>query len=466
MFSKINNYRAEHARRKMVSQGLKKSKYKKRRIIAIAVVVLILSVIVYSICFVGKAPVLPDIISKNKTVQIVSPFDFTYVSEIQTQANRDRSAERIPPLYKINNTAITNCDENLKKIIAIFDDNQQKYEELPAENHHNSEFFDEISNEIRKATLFVDVSPEDVKTIYQKTNKANRLSAFKQVFFHVKNILRDGIYSDTDSVLSSMATTPMPNIDISGGFTAGVGGALHLRAISESDAKRELLERVRNLGINDALAGALYRIAQESIVPNTEFDEEKTKSLRDQAREKVKDVVVKIRRGETLVDSETTTNSPIVSEKIKAYKTELERRKQPNAFTSNTVEYIFCLLVVLSGTFFIIISRQQKNRQPRTILIFCTLLILNLVLERILIDLSATEYYDTNIPLLQILTYVAPIMIGPMLMVMIFGSYTGFIMVIMVSALTTLMLGESIVYFMIFLSCALVAIYFTSNATS
>lgn len=464
MLSNLKNYRAEHARRKMVSQDLKKSRFKKRRFFAITLVVLILSIIVYSICFIGKSPVVPHIVSKNKIaqVQIVSPFDFTYVSEIQTQANRDRSAERIPPLYKINKTAITNGAENIKKIVAIFDNEQQKYSELPSEN--KNDFFNEVSNEIRKATL-INVSPEDIKTIYEKTDKSNRNRAFNQVYFHAGNILRDGVYPDGDNVFSSMTSATVPNMDISGGFSSNIGGALHLRAISETDAKRELLERVKNLGMNDILAGSLYRIAKETLIPNTEFDEEKTKILRDEARAKVKDVVVKIRRGETLVDSETTP-SPIVSEKIKAYKLELEKRNQPYAFTSSTIEYIFSLLVVISGTFFIVISRQQKNRQPRTIAIFCTLLIINLVLERILIELSSTEYYDTNTPLLQILAYVAPIMLGPMLMVLIFGSYTGFIMMIMISSLTTLMLGEGIVYFMIFLACALIAIHFTASATS
>lgn len=465
MLSSIKNYRAEHARRKMLSQEMKKSKFRKWRFLAVSTVVITLSILVYSICFIGRPPVVPHIVSKNKSaqVQIVSPFDFTYISEIQTQANRDRNAERIAPQYKINESAIANGAENIKKIVSIFDNNQQKYSELPSENKNNNPFFEDISTEIRKATL-IDVSPEDAEIIYEKTDNANRNRAFNQVFFHAGNILRDGVYPDGDSVFSSMTTSSSPNVDISGGFSGGIG-ALHLRAISETDARRELLEKVKNLGMNDVLAKALYRIVKETLVPNTEFDEEKTKALRDEAREKVKDVVVKIRRGETLVDSETAP-SPIVSEKIKAYKVELEKRNQSYGFTSSTIEYLFSLLVVISGTFFIAISRQQKNRQPRTIAIFCTLLIINLILERGFIEFSSTEYFDTNTPLLQILAYVAPIMLGPMIMVLIFGSYTGFIMAIMVSALTTLMLGEGIVYFIIFLACTLIAIFFTGSATS
>ena len=312
MLSSIKNYRAEHARRKMLSQEMKKSKFRKWRFLAVSTVVITLSILVYSICFIGRPPVVPHIVSKNKSaqVQVVSPFDFTYISEIQTQANRDRNAERIAPQYKINESAIANGAENIKKIVSIFDNNQQKYSELPSENKNNNPFFEDISTEIRKATL-IDVSPEDAEIIYEKTDNANRNRAFNQVFFHAGNILRDGVYPDGDSVFSSMTTSSSPSVDISGGFSGGIG-ALHLRAISETDARRELLEKVKNLGMNDVLAKALYRIVKETLVPNTEFDEEKTKALRDEAREKVKDVVVKIRRGETLVDSETAP-SPIVT---------------------------------------------------------------------------------------------------------------------------------------------------------
>ncbi|MBR7106602.1 MAG: hypothetical protein IKC88_06415, partial [Opitutales bacterium] len=140
MLSSIKNYRAEHARRKMLSQEMKKSKFRKWRFLAVSTVVITLSILVYSICFIGRPPVVPHIVSKNKSaqVQIVSPFDFTYISEIQTQANRDRNAERIAPQYKINESAIANGAENIKKIVSIFDNNQQKYSELPSENKNNN----------------------------------------------------------------------------------------------------------------------------------------------------------------------------------------------------------------------------------------------------------------------------------------------------------------------------------------
>ena len=55
---------------------------------------------------------------------------------------------------------------------------------------------------------------------------------------------------------------------------------------------------------------------------------------------------------------------------------------------------------------------------------------------------------------------------GPIIMVLLFGSYTGFVMAILIAALATMMVGESIVFFILLLASAMVAIYFCSNANS
>ncbi len=461
MIANLKNHRAERARRKMASKDPKKSSFKKRSFAATAAVIFAMALLVYGICFAHKSPVMPHVMSKNKMaqVQIVSPFDFSYKSEIQTQASRERSAERIPPLYKTNLDVISAESGKIKKLVSIFDEWQSEYDSLTPDEKKSGTFFDALSAEIRKNT-FLEVSPDDIKTIYERIKPENRSRAFNQVFFHAGNILRDGIYADGDAIFSNIEKASVPSMDLSGGISA-----LHIRAVSESDARKEFLDKVKTLGLNDSLAYALYRTVNQSLHPNVIFDEQQTKLRRDEARRMIKDVIVKVRAGDTLVDSDTSP-SPVISERLKAYKAELEKRGTAFSFTSGSVEFIFCLLIVTTGALFIVISKTQKNKQPRTIAIFCTLLLINLVLERTLVEMSNTEYFDSNTPLLQILAYVAPLMLGPIIQVLIFGSYTGFIMALMVSALTTLMLGEGIVYFIIFLASALVAIYFCASATS
>lgn len=169
MFNNLKNHRAERARRKMLSQGLKKSTFKKWRFAAISAVVLAMAVLVYAICFAYKSPIVPQIVTKNKMaqVQIVSPFDFSYVSEIQTQASRERNAERIPPIYKTNLSIISAESKNINKLVSILDEKQAAFNALPEEDKKSNKFFDELSAEIRKNTSIA-VSPDDIRTIYEK----------------------------------------------------------------------------------------------------------------------------------------------------------------------------------------------------------------------------------------------------------------------------------------------------------
>lgn len=471
MLNNFKNYRAERAKRKILSQDPKKSKFRKLNFAAICGVVLAMSALVYGICFVNKAPTIPHMVSKSKMaqVQVISPFDFSYKSEIQTQLNRERNAEKIPPYYKTNAASIAAESNNIKKLTSILSENRKKFDGLDDAEKKSGKFFGEISAEIRKSAN-ISVSPYDIKTIYERTSAENMARTFNQTAFHLENILRDGIYADGDAIFSTNAGMPL---DLQGelnasGLRAGDSNILEmfkLRAVSESDARREFLEKVKTLGLSEQLAYALYRTMNQALRPNVEFDEENTKKRRDEARSKVGDVIVKIRAGDTLVDSDTTP-SPLITEKIKAYKAELQKRGTTSTLKTSSVEFIFCLLLMTMGALFLVISKTQKNKRPRTIAIFCTLLLLNLALERALVEMGNAEYFDSNTPMMQILAYVAPIMLGPIIQVLLFGSYTGFIMALMVAALTTAMVGEGIIYFAIFLASALVAIYFCAGAST
>ena len=215
------------------------------------------------------------------------------------------------------------------------------------------------------------------------------------------------------------------------------------------------------------MALAIYRSVVQEVRPNIAFDEQKTKTLRERARNTIPPVVVKVREGETLLDA-SSTPTPIMQEKLRAYKNELAKRRELGKYTNafRYIDYIVSLLLVSAAALFFVISKTQKNKRPRTVLIFSALLILNLAMERFIIHLSNAEYFDTNTTFLQIFAYGTPIMLGPIIQVLLFGSYTGFVMAILIAALTTMMIGESIVIFVLFLAAALVAIYFCDGASS
>ena len=174
------------------------------------------------------------------------------------------------------------------------------------------------------------------------------------------------------------------------------------------------------------MALAIYRSVVQEVRPNIAFDEQKTKTLREKARETIPPVLVKVREGETLLDA-FSTPTPIMQEKLRAYKNELAKRRELGRYTNafRYIDYIVSLLLVSTAALFFTISKTQKNKRPRTVLIFSALLILNLAMERFIIHLSNAEYFDTNTTFLQIFAYGTPIMLGPIIQVLLFGSYTG-----------------------------------------
>lgn len=456
----IRGYRAESLRRKL-DPGAFQKKLRRMRRSVVVMLVMLMTALVYFICFFGKQPIVPDIVrNKAALVHLISPFEFSYHSEIQTEAKRRQVSERIAPLYKINPETLESAEKNLKLIVDLFNEYQEEYDtQKKSENPNLEVFCEELSSQLRKSTPFA-VNPQDIGSIYEFTTKENRSRIFKHAFFHVKNIIRDGIYDDGDPVFSNRAE--LANIDIDG------SSARTQQIKSQSNARNLLLSRVKSLGWNDRLSYAIYRIFTQDILPNIVFDEEKTLEARNLAKDKVKPVIVKVREGETIIDSTmTAADSAIATEKLKAYKKALSQ-KEDTAFKTSSfyIELTTSFLLILTATLFLRISKTVKNRQPRTIASFCILLLFNLGIIRILVELGGAEYFDSNTTFLQIFKYGIFYMLSPMIQVLLFGPYTGFVMALLISALSTTMLGGNLYFFILSYAACLVAIFFCNGATS
>ena len=460
MFNRIKKYRTERARRKLEEPDRISGGRKKWKLAATVAAVFAMSFAVYAICFAYKAPIVPQVFS-NKVAQVhlVSPFEFSYTSDLQTQAKRNQIAERIPPLYKIDPASVEQSQGAVKILASMLSENRAEYDGAP--ESERAEICEDLSARLRNAARLA-VNPDDIETFFKNTDDKNCENVFNHVAFALKIILRQGVYADGDKIFSGGSGGDMPRADIEG------VSALHdAKALSETAARAELLDKLKNMGVSEAMALAIYRSVVQEVSPNIAFDEQKTKTLRERARNTIPPVVVKVREGETLLDA-SSTPTPIMQEKLRAYKNELAKRRELGKYTNafRYIDYIVSLLLVSAAALFFVISKTQKNKRPRTVLIFSALLILNLAMERFIIHLSNAEYFDTNTTFLQIFAYGTPIMLGPIIQVLLFGSYTGFVMAILIAALTTMMIGESIVIFVLFLAAALVAIYFCDGASS
>ena len=175
-----------------------------------------------------------------------------------------------------------------------------------------------------------------------------------------------------------------------------------------------------------------------------------TTGLKEQAR-------LLIRQEEELMEAQ--------KEKMRAYKAEIQKRGDSDIANSpKAVNFLLCVLMMTLAALFIIISKTQRNKRPGTILIFCLLLIADLLLQRFIIGWANASVWDETTTALQILIYAIPVIIGPIIQALLFGSYLAFIMAILVSMLSTLMLAEPPAFFVVSLASSVVAIYICDGA--
>lgn len=456
IFSKLRRNNAQKNANKQITLLVKH----KNKFALVISMVIVMSLITYIICFWNRPQVVPNMMSyKNTQVHIISTINFSYISDISTQDKRDRYAERIPPQYTINKETESKAEELKNNLLAFFNSNQEKYNQSLKDNKLN-EFLKEISDTLRRSTYF-EISPEDVGIIYKNTDEKVRERLFNRVIFFVKNILSDGVYQDNDKIFKKNTedTSMLPP-------TVSVGNSNIVRYTNESDARRKLNRKIKTISeLSPQMTLVMYRIFNQCIMPNIVFDVEKTKEIRNTAKAEIEPERISIRQGEILADN-STINTPLAQEKIKAYKEEISRRGDGDMNNiPKIINYLICILLMLLAALFITISKSTQNKRFKTIIIFCSLLIINLLIQRLVIDYSnSSQTWDKSHTILQIIEYATPLILCPIIQVLLFGSYLGFIMAILVTSFSTLMLAESITFFILSLTASVVAIYFCDGA--
>ncbi len=450
----LENYRFKRAK-KRVEAPRKMSVTRKSKLACLFFLVLSMSVITYLICFSYRTPVVADM-NSHKTTQfhLTSPIKFSYESALQTKQKRDLLAEKIPPHYKTDDNARKNAEEAKNRLLAFFNTHQNAYQKSVDEKRQDT-FLEEMAEALRKSSVF-EISPRDIALIYENTTEASRERLFSDAVFYVKNILHDGVYKDGDRAFSNSGDWINPILNIN--------RSTPKFAVSETRARQEFREKVKTLGASAQINLILYKIFNQCISPNTVFDLETTNKKREEVRNSIPPVIVNVREGETLIDSDSV-NSPLAKERWLAYKTELQKRGEGDM--NNTPMYVnftVCMLLMLLAALFIIISRNPKNKRPKTVYIFCFLLILNLIVERFIIDTMNAQNWDESFSWLQVMAYATPLILTPIVQVLLFGSYLGFVMSIVITSLATLMMSETMPFFILNLTASVVAIYHCNEA--
>ena len=437
-----------------------KSSLARTRKWAIVASVLAMTLAVYLVCFAWRSQsFIPAMTTQKAMVRVLSGLTFEYQSDIKTKAARDRAAERVPPSYDVLKFSEGAYQANILKLVEMLNARQapKAGPDYGADefSHESSPDLASVSDEeflelIKRNTGF-NIYAADLPYIFSDTHSENRQKIFLLVLTPLKEIINDGIYDDNDPIFTTA------------GALYDIDGKTQKRR-SQSEARKALKSRLNSLGISDALSDAFYRIFNSDLRPNIVFNEAETKKKRELARANVKPVIVLVTEGETIIEP-SKKPSALDIERLIAYKKEYDKNAKLTSLGSEIVRQLtISFLLMSSAALFIIVSKSSQTRRPKNVALFSLLLILNLLLERFVIYVASAVPFQTDENWIYVFTFGTPVIFGPILQVLLCSAYTGFVMSLILSVLTTIMLGHQVDFFVVLFASSLVAIFYCNRA--
>lgn len=417
---------------------------------------LAMAAVLIIICFVGQSPsgiqFLPNQTAK---VRIVADFPFHYESTIQTERLREESRQRIAPVYVCNMDPYHEFSKKIDLLEKALNETLgpqlltlPKEEWLPTIDVFNRDFR-------RQHNLML--NNENLLTLMDKTDQTLRQRLFDEGLLSLKEIMQEGIIDSNQSKLRPMSNRGVYQpIEIIGRHNKG-----QIETYEES--LRLLRFNIAGLEADSVLNSALFHIIKRGLTPNLEYNEALTKSREEEAANNVEPVLVRVAKGETIIEPRTRINDEHI-EKINAYRSKLNQ-KDEIAWGLNThfaQRSILALGLLLAALIHIKVS-IPKLADKRRLALASIVFLLNMAIIRLFQEFGTTELFGNSPTLMAILPYLAPVALGAIITTIMIGTSTAVLTALLVSTLNSMMQGSSIETFVVtFLAC-LVGIYFCTD---
>lgn len=397
------------------------------RIAAVALFVATVVAIVL-ISFVGvtnrNLPVLPNQLS---SVRIVASVPFAYESALKTEAARARLAERVPPVFRIDEKPLRRFERDLAELLASLaplpDLDPARHAFFLAENAalHNA-----------RGDPPYRVAPDDL-ALLAGPDALRHLEIGLGILraIHTQGITdpedlgrpRSGEFLRLLQVLrpdGSVATRPVDTIE---------EALTYLRvnlAADEPDRDR---------------AAALYRIFRDGVMPNLVFDREATLAREAEAVGDLAPVVIRVERGQSIIEPDTRVTDEQF-EMLEAHRRALAQATMPIEEATRLAGRILLVLAMLAASLIYIRLEDPETLQSNSRLALLALVTLvNLALVRLTYSLGALDFFLGNSSAASLLPYIAPVLIAPVLVALLIDAGSAIFMALFLSIFTAVIWG-------------------------
>ncbi|MDR2420155.1 MAG: HDIG domain-containing protein [Puniceicoccales bacterium] len=416
--------------------------------------IIVVSFILTAICFLGKTSSLNFQFLPGQKVHssLTAQVPFSYVSMAETERLIAERRSQLIPIYKIDTTYFETFKQDIQALNSFLD---TLLSEIFLDENASSLSQRFIENFNRQHQLKIDWV--DVSVIFKTMTKEERFHVFQESLKVLQEITRDGVFPDheQDLLFKNSANTDK-----------NLKGRLEdINTRSVENAMRYLRIHLLSMDMEMETIQALFRIMKLGIRPNLVFDVIANEERWQQILVTIPKVRQNIHKGATLLTEETIISEED-HEKLVAYYEALRDDRQNISWRDEEQlqNFIETLIIVLFSWLAISFSSLPSCKSKKSITILLTVLFSNLLLIRILLQLTELPFWQGNAAATRVLLRLMPFVTGTMLITLLAQVQLGAYCCILTSIFYALMIGHGTYFFFICSSVSFIAILLCRSA--
>lgn len=416
---------------------------------------IVLTGLVTFICFVGLSPagprILPNQVSK---IRVVAEAPFSYQSKILTDQLIEDRKRRLPPVYRLTLDTYNRFEAYMGKLEEGFTKLEGDTKELGQAEKMTA--IRQFANEFELGSGY-NPNSENITIILNEIDPSQRHLVIGEGLMILREIYRQGVYDpsnqdiriDTDSLIRLNILTE-------------TGDLAQVEVQSEEDALRFLRINLSALDIPREASSALFHLIRNGLVPNLEFDPVKTEEKRSLVQNEIDPIIIQVAEGQTIIEPDTKVRA-LEQEQLAAYRQSLKENKD-RALGIDPLLWERLLMTVgtlLSAAIYIKVGNRQLRRHKQKVILSVTVLLLNLLFLRLVLELDFLA--ETKPALPALLPFLAPTALGPILVAVLIGTGPGIFLAVIISMFHALMQGNSMTLLLVSFLSSLFGIYHCHN---
>lgn len=418
---------------------------------------LLFALLVSLVGFLGLSPASPILqVDQISRVRIVADFDFEYVSELATAEKREAMRDRVPPVYRFDNTPYEEFRTYLLDLSQALTDFADVPEDAsdPSLYALTPEEVAQFLDDYKKGNPY-GLRDRDLAVVWNQLAPARRNAVLNESLLILEQLYREGIYDpEGDAEQSAVRDLKVYNIEDEEGHLR------ELRLLSLEEALRTLRINLAALDVPRESSMMLFRIIREGLRPNLKYDQTRTAQLVSETLAAVEPVKVKVATGDTIIEPNSRV-TPAQLEQLEAYRSRQVDRSDAQFGADKLFWERTCLtIVVLFATMiYLRLTGIGISANRRRIALAGTALLINLIVNRLLLEIGDSGAGLQNPILLALLPYLLPVTLAPIMISILIGAGPGIICAGVMAFLNSLMQGNSLAVLVTTASASLVGIY-------